>query len=31
MRSQLGWKLEPKKVDVSVFVVDRMDRTPTEN
>jgi uncharacterized protein (TIGR03435 family) len=31
VRSQLGWKLEPKKVDVSVFIVDHMDRMPTEN
>lgn len=31
LRSQLGWRLEPKKVNVSVFVVDHMDKTPTEN
>jgi uncharacterized protein (TIGR03435 family) len=31
VRSQLSWRLEPKKVDVSVFVVDHMDRIPTEN
>jgi uncharacterized protein (TIGR03435 family) len=31
VRSQLGWRLEPKKVDVSVFVVDHMDKTPTDN
>lgn len=31
VRSQLGWRLEPKKVDVSVFIVDHMDSVPTEN
>jgi uncharacterized protein (TIGR03435 family) len=29
--SQLGLKLEPKKVPVQVFVVDRMTKTPTRN
>lgn len=31
VRSQLGWRLEPRKVNVSLFVVDHMDRIPTEN
>ena len=31
VRSQLGWRLEPKKVNVSVFAVGHMDRIPTEN
>jgi uncharacterized protein (TIGR03435 family) len=31
IQSQLGLKLEPKKVDISVFVVDHADKIPTEN
>jgi uncharacterized protein (TIGR03435 family) len=31
LQSQLGLKLEPKKVAVEVFVVDHMERTPTGN
>jgi uncharacterized protein (TIGR03435 family) len=31
LQSQLGLKLEPKKVTVEVFVVDHMERTPAEN
>jgi uncharacterized protein (TIGR03435 family) len=28
---KLGLKLEAKKVPTAIIVVDRMDRTPTEN
>jgi uncharacterized protein (TIGR03435 family) len=31
LQSQLGLKLEPKKVAVEVFVVDHMEKTPTGN
>jgi uncharacterized protein (TIGR03435 family) len=31
LQSQLGLKLEAKKVDISIFVVDHADKTPTEN
>jgi uncharacterized protein (TIGR03435 family) len=31
LESQLGLRLEPKKVPVDVIVVDRMEKTPTEN
>jgi len=31
LQSQLGLKLESKKVTVEIFVVDHMEKTPTEN
>jgi uncharacterized protein (TIGR03435 family) len=31
LQSQLGLKLEPKKGDVDTIVIDRMEKTPTEN
>jgi uncharacterized protein (TIGR03435 family) len=31
VQSQLGLKLEAKKVDISLFVVDHADKMPTEN
>jgi uncharacterized protein (TIGR03435 family) len=31
LQSQLGLKLEPKKVPVEIFVVDHMEKTPAEN
>jgi uncharacterized protein (TIGR03435 family) len=31
LQSQLGLKLEPKKGDVDILVIDRMEKTPTEN
>lgn len=31
LQSQLGLKLEPKKVTVELFVVDHMEKTPAEN
>jgi uncharacterized protein (TIGR03435 family) len=31
LQSQLGLKLEQKKVAVEVFVVDHMEKTPTGN
>ncbi len=31
LQEQLGLKLEPRKVDVQVLVVDSISRTPTEN
>lgn len=31
LQSQLGLKLEPKKVTVEIFVVDHMVKTPVEN
>jgi uncharacterized protein (TIGR03435 family) len=31
LQSQLGLKLEPKKVTVEILVVDHMEKTPTEN
>jgi uncharacterized protein (TIGR03435 family) len=31
LQSQLGLKLEPKKGDVDIIVIDRMEKTPTEN
>jgi uncharacterized protein (TIGR03435 family) len=31
LQSQLGLKLEPKKVKVEVFVVDNMEKAPAEN
>ncbi len=31
LQSQLGLKLEPKRVDISIFVVDHADKMPTEN
>jgi uncharacterized protein (TIGR03435 family) len=31
VQSQLGLKLEPTKVTLNVFVVDHMDKVPTEN
>ena len=31
VQSQLGLKLEPKKGDVDMIVVDRMEKVPTEN
>jgi uncharacterized protein (TIGR03435 family) len=31
LQSQLGLKLEPKKVAVEILVVDHMEKTPTEN
>jgi uncharacterized protein (TIGR03435 family) len=31
VQSQLGLKLEPKRMDTSVFVVDHADKVPTEN
>ena len=31
LQSQLGLKLEPKKVPVEVMVIDHMEKTPTAN
>lgn len=31
LQDQLGLKLESRKQPVEVLVIDRMDRTPTEN
>jgi len=31
LESQLGLKLEPKKGDVDVIVIDKIEKTPTEN
>ena len=31
LQSQLGLKLEPKKGDVDLIVVDKIEKTPTEN
>jgi uncharacterized protein (TIGR03435 family) len=31
LQSQLGLKLEPKKLKVEVFVVDNMEKAPAEN
>jgi uncharacterized protein (TIGR03435 family) len=31
VQSQLGLKLEPKKGDVEIVVIDKMEKTPTEN
>ncbi|HJZ98421.1 MAG TPA: TIGR03435 family protein, partial [Candidatus Solibacter sp.] len=31
IQSQLGLKLEPKKGDVDIVVIDKMEKTPTEN
>ena len=31
MQSQLGLKLEPNKLTIDVFVIDHIDKTPTEN
>ena len=31
VREQLGLKLEPKKGTVDVFVIDHVEKTPTEN
>jgi uncharacterized protein (TIGR03435 family) len=31
LQSQLGLKLEPKKGDVDIIVIDKIEKTPTEN
>jgi len=31
LQSQLGLKLEPKKGDVEILVIDKIEKTPTEN
>jgi uncharacterized protein (TIGR03435 family) len=31
IEEQLGLKLEPRKVSVDIFVVDRCEKMPTEN
>jgi uncharacterized protein (TIGR03435 family) len=31
LQSQLGLKLEPKKGDVDMIVIDKIEKTPVEN
>jgi len=31
LQQQLGLKLEPKKIPVEMFVIDNLNKTPTEN
>jgi uncharacterized protein (TIGR03435 family) len=31
LQAQLGLKLEPKKGNVEIIVIDHMEKTPTEN
>ena len=31
LEEQLGLKLEPQKIPVEMFIIDHIDKTPTEN